>query len=257
MNLCKQTKIQKGTNHPYFNEIFFFNFRQSESELCDEVIYFELCNSRTFRSDMKIGTFKIDLAYIYSQVKHSINRKWLLLSNEDDRMSGAKGYLKVSINILGPGDEPSVSWTLICEKKISDWNFSLMINMIMMMKMMWRVICWNLLVWCFVQRHLFWKFIEQKIYREVCLREECLSDERYSPVLVDSTFLHGVKKMFNAAEDIKELIDPYVKLSFAGQEVFFMRIFLEIFLYLNRFHRKLSILVRIRNSIKNFILVSK
>lgn len=39
-------------------------------------------------------------------------------------------------------------------------------------------------------------------------------------VLVDSTFLHGVKKMFNAAEDIKELIDPYVKLSFAGQEVF-------------------------------------
>ena len=45
------------------------------------------------------------------------------------------------------------------------------------------------------------------------------------PLLVDSTFLHGVKKMFNAAEDIKELIDPYVKLSFAGQEVFSMKIF--------------------------------
>jgi hypothetical protein len=57
---------------------------------------------------MKIGIFKIDMAFIYSQLKHSINRKWLLLSNEDDRMTGAKGYLKVSVNILGPGDEPPV-----------------------------------------------------------------------------------------------------------------------------------------------------
>ena len=109
INSIKQTKIQKATNHPYFNEIFFFNFHLSESELCDEMISFEICNSRTFRSDMKIGTFKIDLADVYSQVKHSINRKWLLLINEDDRMSGGKGYLKVSINILGPGDEPPVS----------------------------------------------------------------------------------------------------------------------------------------------------
>jgi hypothetical protein len=37
--------------------------------------------------------------------------------------------------------------------------------------------------------------------------------------LVDSTFLHGVKKIFHAAEDIKELIDPYVNFSFAGQQV--------------------------------------
>jgi hypothetical protein len=80
----------------------------SEAELCDEFIQFEICNSRTFRSNMKIGTFKIDIAFIYSQIKHSISRKWLLLSNEDDRMTGAKGYLKVSVNILGPGDEPPV-----------------------------------------------------------------------------------------------------------------------------------------------------
>ncbi len=80
----------------------------SETDLCDEFIQFEICNSRTLRSNMKIGIFKIDMAFIYSQLKHSINRKWLLLSNEDDRMTGAKGYLKVSVNILGPGDEPPV-----------------------------------------------------------------------------------------------------------------------------------------------------
>jgi dysferlin len=80
----------------------------SEAELCDEMIEFEVCNSRTLRSDMKIGTFKMDINYIYSQSKHSINRKWLLLSDDDDRMAGAKGYLKVSVNILGPGDEAPV-----------------------------------------------------------------------------------------------------------------------------------------------------
>ena len=109
MNSIKQTKIPKGTHNPYFNEVFFFNLNLSESELCDEIILFEIYNSRTFRSNMKIGRFKIDIGYIYSQIKHSIQRKWLLLSNEDDRMTGAKGYLKVSVNILGSGDEPPVS----------------------------------------------------------------------------------------------------------------------------------------------------
>lgn len=108
MNMVKQTKIQKGTNHPYFNEVFFFNFHLSETELCDQFIEFEIFNSRTLRSDMKIGKFKTDMAQIYSQTNHSIYRKWLLLSNDDDRMAGAKGFLKVSVNILGPGDEAPV-----------------------------------------------------------------------------------------------------------------------------------------------------
>ena len=81
----------------------------SEAELFDEIIEFEVLNSRTLRSDMRIGAFKMDMALIYSEMKHSINRKWLLLSNDGDRMTGAKGYLKVSVNILGPGDEAPVN----------------------------------------------------------------------------------------------------------------------------------------------------
>lgn len=41
----------------------------------------------------------------------------------------------------------------------------------------------------------------------------------FSYSLVDSAFLNGVKKIFHAAEDVKELIDPYVVFSFAGQQV--------------------------------------
>lgn len=39
---------------------------------------------------------------------HAIMRKWLLLSDPDDSISGARGYLKVSITVVGTGDDPPV-----------------------------------------------------------------------------------------------------------------------------------------------------
>ncbi|CAF4514045.1 unnamed protein product [Rotaria socialis] len=179
----KQTKIQKGTNQPYFNEIFFFNINMSEAELCDEMVEFEVCNSRTLRADMKIGTFKMDIGYIYSQAKHSINRKWLLLSDEDDRMAGAKGYLKVSVNILGPGDEAPAKDNAADEDDIES-------NLLKPAGLMLRPATFVL-----------------KVYKADDLPR------------MDSAFLHGVKKIFHATEDIKELIDPYINFSFAGQQV--------------------------------------
>ncbi|CAF1089117.1 unnamed protein product [Rotaria sordida] len=179
----KQTKIQKGTNQPYFNEVFFFNINMSEAELCDEMIEFEVCNSRTLRADMKIGTFKMDIGYIYSQPKHSINRKWLLLSDEDDRMAGARGYLKVSVNILGPGDEAPSQENAADDDDIES-------NLLKPAGLMLRPATFVL-----------------KVYKADDLPR------------MDSAFLNGVKKLFHAAEDIKELVDPYVVFSFAGQQV--------------------------------------
>lgn len=37
---------------------------------------------------------------------HGFIHKWLLLINSKDPSSGVKGYLKVSINVIGPGDIP-------------------------------------------------------------------------------------------------------------------------------------------------------
>ena len=39
---------------------------------------------------------------------HCVLRKWLLLNDPDDSSSGAKGYLKVSLFVVGAGDEPPV-----------------------------------------------------------------------------------------------------------------------------------------------------
>lgn len=40
---------------------------------------------------------------------HAVMRKWLLLNDPEDTNSGPKGYMKVSMFVLGTGDEPPVS----------------------------------------------------------------------------------------------------------------------------------------------------
>ena len=50
-----------------------------------------------------------DVGLVYDEDRHALLNKWLLLSDPDDTMAGAKGYLKVSAVILGPGDEAPVS----------------------------------------------------------------------------------------------------------------------------------------------------
>lgn len=51
-----------------------------------------------------------DVGMVYLEPRHSFLHKWLLLSDPEDTMSGAKGYLKVCVCVIGPGDEAPVSW---------------------------------------------------------------------------------------------------------------------------------------------------
>lgn len=45
---------------------------------------------------------------VYDEQQHSFINKWLLLSDPEDNMAGAKGYLKICATVLGPGDEAPV-----------------------------------------------------------------------------------------------------------------------------------------------------
>uniref|UniRef100_A0A8C3SZQ8 Dysferlin n=1 Tax=Chelydra serpentina TaxID=8475 RepID=A0A8C3SZQ8_CHESE len=92
----KRTRIRKG-NGPFFDEIFFFNVFESPAELFDEPIFI------TTVINQKPG---------FSLSEHALLRKWLLLSDSEDFSAGAKGYVKVSLFVLGPGDEAPVSTIL-------------------------------------------------------------------------------------------------------------------------------------------------
>lgn len=52
--------------------------------------------------------FIMSLPFV-SFLGHAVMRKWLLLNDPEDASSGAKGYMKVSMFVLGTGDEPPVS----------------------------------------------------------------------------------------------------------------------------------------------------
>ncbi|NWX10519.1 DYSF protein, partial [Caloenas nicobarica] len=103
----KRTRIRKG-NSPFFDETFFFNVFEAPAELFDMPIFITVVDSRSFRTDSVIGEFRMDVETIYSEPKHAFLRKWLLLSDSEDFSAGAKGYLKVSLFVLGPGDEAPV-----------------------------------------------------------------------------------------------------------------------------------------------------
>ncbi|NXG38049.1 DYSF protein, partial [Dromaius novaehollandiae] len=102
----KRTRIRKG-NSPFFDETFFFNVFESPAELFDAPIFITVVDSRSFRTDSVIGEFRLIL-HFFSPSEHAFLRKWLLLSDPEDFSAGAKGYLKVSLFVLGPGDEAPV-----------------------------------------------------------------------------------------------------------------------------------------------------
>ena len=108
-NFEKFTKTLRSTNNPSWNEVFFFNFNKSPAELLDQMIEFHVFNSKSNFRNESLGCFKLEIGYVYDEPMHSIINKWLLLSDPDDCMAGAKGYIKVSINVLGPGDEVPVN----------------------------------------------------------------------------------------------------------------------------------------------------
>ncbi|NWW27549.1 MYOF protein, partial [Falcunculus frontatus] len=96
VHVCGQThrtRIKRG-NNPFFDEVsclgmFLFHVPLS----------FQAYDSHSLRADCLMGEFKVG---------HAVMRKWLLLSDPEDTNSGAKGYLKVSMFVLGTGDEPPV-----------------------------------------------------------------------------------------------------------------------------------------------------
>ena len=67
-------------------------------ELFDEVIEFQVCTSQRLRSDALIGSFKIDVGTVWDEDKHSVQSKWLMLTDPNSDSGELMGYLKVCRN---------------------------------------------------------------------------------------------------------------------------------------------------------------
>ncbi|KAF5917931.1 hypothetical protein HPG69_019737, partial [Diceros bicornis minor] len=178
----KRTRIHKG-NSPVFNETLFFNVFDSPSELFDEPIFITVVDSRSLRTDALIGEFRMDVGAIYREPRHAYLRKWLLLSDPDDFSAGARGYLKASLCVLGPGDEAPLERKDPSEDK---------------------------------------EDIEGNLLRPtgVALRGAhfCLKVFRAEDLpQMDDAVMDSVKQIFGFDSNKKNLVDPFMEVSFAGK----------------------------------------
>ncbi|NXY17891.1 MYOF protein, partial [Atrichornis clamosus] len=95
VHVCGQThrtRIKRG-NNPFFDEVSDHTFGTADC-------LYDVCHFV-----MDITGAGGDVCFVSG---HAVMRKWLLLSDPEDTNSGAKGYMKVSMFVLGTGDEPPV-----------------------------------------------------------------------------------------------------------------------------------------------------
>uniref|UniRef100_A0A673XXP3 Myoferlin n=1 Tax=Salmo trutta TaxID=8032 RepID=A0A673XXP3_SALTR len=128
---------------------------------------------------------ELDVGYIYDEPAHAIMRKWLLLSDPGDSSSGAKGYLKVSLVIVGTGDEPPTE-----KRERNEEQDDIESNLLVPAGVTLRLVTLNL-----------------KVYRAEDLPQ------------MDDAFLQTVKQVFGGEGDKKNLVDPFLEVSFAGKKL--------------------------------------
>uniref|UniRef100_A0A8D2HMY0 Myoferlin n=1 Tax=Urocitellus parryii TaxID=9999 RepID=A0A8D2HMY0_UROPR len=181
VHVCGQThrtRIKRG-NNPFFDEVTHSLTARRRPSSFYHSSFFQVYNSHSLRADCLMGEFKV------SDNSHAVMRKWLLLNDPEDTSSGAKGYMKVSMFVLGTGDEPPL------EKRDRD-NDSDDVES-------------NLLLPAGIA--LRWVTFLLKIYRAEDIPQ------------MDDAFSQTVKEIFGGTADKKNLVDPFVEVSFAGKKV--------------------------------------
>ncbi|KAJ8406813.1 hypothetical protein AAFF_G00297290 [Aldrovandia affinis] len=187
VNVCGEThrtRIKRG-NNPFFDEIFFYNVNMLPSELFDEYISIRVYDSYSLRADSLMGEFKLDVGYVYDEPGHTIMRKWLLLNDPDDSSSGAKGYLKVSMFIVGTGDEPPVE-----RRDRNEDQDDIESNLLLPAGVTLR-----------------WITMTLKVFRAEDIPQ------------MDDSFAQSVKEIFGGDGDKKNLVDPFIEVQFAGKKL--------------------------------------
>uniref|UniRef100_A0A8D2LV97 Dysferlin n=1 Tax=Varanus komodoensis TaxID=61221 RepID=A0A8D2LV97_VARKO len=163
----KRSRIRKG-NGPLFDETFFFNVFESPVELFDQPIFITVSFGWRAAETQSVTPLS-------PCPEHAFVRKWLLLSDPEDFSAGARGYLKVSLYVLGPGDEVAPSPSR-----------------------------------------------EAAVHLAEAARPRGCGESPADPhgclcLPVDDAVMDSVKQIFGFESNKKNLVDPFVEVTFAGK----------------------------------------
>ncbi|XP_008838974.1 fer-1-like protein 4 [Nannospalax galili] len=101
------TATQRGTNCPFYNEYFLFEFHESRLALQDLLLEITAFHSQTLPfMATRIGTFRMDLGIALDQPDGHFHQKWAPLHDPRDTRAGTKGFVKVTLSVRVRGDLP-------------------------------------------------------------------------------------------------------------------------------------------------------
>ncbi|KAF5917829.1 hypothetical protein HPG69_009982 [Diceros bicornis minor] len=101
------TATQRGTNCPFCNEYFLFEFHETQLHLQDLLLEITAFHSQTLPfMAARIGTFRMDLGIIFDQPDGHFYQKWAPLHDPRYTRSGTKGFVKVTLSVKARGDLP-------------------------------------------------------------------------------------------------------------------------------------------------------
>ncbi|XP_070555330.1 otoferlin-like isoform X1 [Ptychodera flava] len=182
----KYTSTKMSTNCPFYNELFVFDFDCPQPIFFDNMIKIQAVHSHSLLlSGTVIGQFKLDVGALHSAPDHCYYHKWAVLADPKDINGGVKGYVKVDMSIVSKSDGVKVTQaTLDDEDNVNSEANLLLPDGIKPERAMGRFIV--------------------KIFKAEGL-----------PIM-NSVMLANVRKVFTGT--IKDLVDPYVQVIFAGQK---------------------------------------
>ncbi|OWK02936.1 hypothetical protein Celaphus_00007935 [Cervus elaphus hippelaphus] len=123
------TATQRGTNCPFYNEYFLFEFHETRLHLQNLLLEITAFHSQTLPfMATRIGTFRMDLGMIFDQPASTTTlhippgrltrgptplspdghfyQKWAPLHDPRDTRAGTKGFVKVTLSVRARGDLP-------------------------------------------------------------------------------------------------------------------------------------------------------
>ncbi|XP_063028096.1 fer-1-like protein 4 isoform X4 [Melospiza melodia melodia] len=180
----RHTATQKSTNCPFYNEYFLFDFYEPRDILLHRLIEISVFHSKKIPFlGTCIGTFKMDVETVYSQPDHRFFQKWAVISDPMDTQAGVKGFVKCNISVSARGD---IVGSLPTYSRNQDEDIER-----------------NLLLPKRVPAERPWARVCIKLYRAEGLPS------------MTAGIMSGISKIIG---ERKVFIDPYVQVSFCGQQ---------------------------------------
>ncbi|NWY36830.1 FR1L4 protein, partial [Sylvia atricapilla] len=180
----RHTATQKSTNCPFYNEYFLFDFYEPRDILFHRLIEISVFHSKKIPFlGTCIGTFKMDVETVYSQPDHRFFQKWAVISDPMDTRAGVKGFVKCNISISARGDIVGFLPTY-SRNQDEDIERNLLLPKRVPAERPWARVC-------------------IKLYRAEGLPS------------MTAGIMGGISRIIG---ERKVLIDPYVQVSFCGQQ---------------------------------------